>query len=88
MGYHGLGQYAREFRGLAPFAFLAGSILCVAAWAFAFSPAGLPLLIIGSATIIAAAILRRTVRLALACLIALFLAWGGPIWVAGAVSAL
>jgi hypothetical protein len=55
-------------------------VLCLYGWLFAFSPAGVPLLIAGSAAAVAAILLRPTPAFLIAGTAVLLLAWGGPLW--------
>ncbi len=68
----------RVSQGQALIGLLAGSYVCLAGWGFAFSPAGVPLLVIGSVIILAAILVHPTVRFLVAGVMLVFLAWGDP----------
>jgi hypothetical protein len=82
-----LSSSLRQGRQLAPLVLLVGGFLGVAAWAFAFSPAGTDLVYIGSALIVAGLLLRPTPRMVLVGLVLLFLVWRGVIFIFRGLSA-
>lgn len=76
-----LREFAREARTWAPFILIIGAFVCMMGWAFAFSPAGVPIIVLGSAIIMAAVAFRPTPVMMIVGAVLVFLAWGGPWWV-------